>query len=444
MKRLLLVEDEEVILKALTRLLERNHYDVCAVSTVEEAIKLQPQSFDLVLADLRLPGAEGTSIIPLADPAPVVIMTSHASVRSAVDAMRHGAIDYIAKPFDHDELLMVIERSLMQNLMQAQNRALRLDVQRIQPAERHVQGTVMETILASLLPMKESRRYLHLYGEKGTDREGMARAIHANSDRSDAPFVVADVGAGNSASDIALLLGSNSEIHRGELPPGGLLQAAQNGTIVLRHPETFDASVQNQLAGVLTKGRISASDGGRQRIVNVRVLSIAHEPIDTLIKSDSLTQELADLFAGDQIELPPLRMRRKDILPLAYQTLGALERRHALKNLKLAPDAEAALTANDWPGNVTELDSMLTRAVLVARKNTLTVDDLGIGDSANGSRDLNLDEYFRYFVLRNQNTLSETELASRLGISRKALWERRQKMSLPRTTNEDLSSSPQT
>lgn len=444
MKRLLLVEDEEVILKALTRLLERNHYDVCAVSTVEEAINLQPQSFDLVLADLRLPGAEGTSIIPVADPSPVVIMTSHASVRSAVDAMRHGAIDYIAKPFDHDELLMVIERSLMQNLMQAQNRALRLDVQRMQPSERHVQGTAMEAILSSLLPMKESVRYLHLYGEKGTDREGMARAIHANSDRSDAPFVVADIGSGDSTSDTALLLGGNSDVHRGELPPGGLLQAAQNGTIVLRHPETFDASVQRQLASVLTKGKISASDGGRQRIVNVRVISIAHDPIDTLVNKSSLTREFADLFTADQIELPPLRMRRQDILPLAYQTLRSLERRHALKSLKLAPDAEAALTANDWPGNVTELDSMLTRAVLVARKNTLSIDDLGIGDSTDGSRDLNLDEYFRYFVLRNQNTLSETELASRLGISRKALWERRQKMSLLRTTNDDLSSSPQT
>ncbi len=117
MKRLLLVEDEEVILKALRRLLERNQFHVETATTVEEAIAAQPQSFDLVLADLRLPGAEGTSVITLADPVPVIIMTSHASVRSAVDAMRHGAIDYIAKPFDHDELLMVINRALMQFML---------------------------------------------------------------------------------------------------------------------------------------------------------------------------------------------------------------------------------------------------------------------------------------------------------------------------------------
>ena len=105
MKKLLVLEDEDVILKALKRLLERNHYEVQTATTVEEAIQAEPQSFDLILADLRLPGAEGTAIIPTAGAVPVVIMTSHASVRSAVDAMRSGAMDYIAKPFDHDELL---------------------------------------------------------------------------------------------------------------------------------------------------------------------------------------------------------------------------------------------------------------------------------------------------------------------------------------------------
>lgn len=440
MKRLLLIEDEDVILRALRRLLERNHYDVHAVSTVEEAIEAQPQSFDLVLADLRLPGAQGTAIIPVADPVPVVIMTSHASVRSAVDAMRHGAIDYIAKPFDHDELLMVIERSLMQNLLQAQNRALRLDVQRTQPVDRHVQGTAVEELLSSFQNLKESQRYLHLYGEKGTDREGMARAIHASSDRRDAPFVVADIGSGNTQADAIVLLGSNNDAHRGELPPGGLLQAAQNGTLVLRHPETLDATLQSQLADALNMGRISTPGSGRQRIINVRLVSIAHDPIDTLIAQHGLSDDLADLFINDQSELPPLRSRRDDILPLAYQHLNALERRHTLKSIKLSPDAEAALLANDWPGNVAELDSVLTRAVFIARKNTLSIDDLGIGDSSGGARDLSLDEYFRYFVLRNQNTLSETELAARLGISRKALWERRQKMTLLRSTNVDLSS----
>ena len=162
MKRLLLVEDEDVILKALRKLLERNHYEVHSATTVEEALQAQPQSFDLILADLRLPGAEGTDIIPHAEVVPVVIMTSHASVRSAVDAMRFGAIDYISKPFDHDELLMVIERALMQTLLQAQNHALKLELQRSQPDQQSSHEPVIAQLLMSMQNLSDKQRFLHL------------------------------------------------------------------------------------------------------------------------------------------------------------------------------------------------------------------------------------------------------------------------------------------
>lgn len=440
MKRLLLIEDEEVIVKALRRLLERNHYTVHTAGTVEEALAAEPQTFDLVLADLRLPGAEGTAIIPAAEPVPVLIMTSHASVRSAVDAMRHGAIDYIAKPFDHDELLMVIQRALEQNLLQAQNRALRLDVRRTQPLQRHVDGTVLETLLHEFNDMKVAQRCLHLHGEQGTDREGLARVIHAHSERRDAPFVVADIAACSATEDAIALLGESGQVPLDGLPPGGLLQAAQNGTLVLRHPEALPMEMQRQLAKALSSGTVVLPDTERQRLINVKVISIAHETIENLTKSGSLTGELADLFINDQFEVPPLRQRPDDILPLAHQQLRALERKHSLKPLKLTAETIAVLRANDWPGNVAELDSVLTRAVYVSHGQNITVGDIGFGRTSMGARDLSLDEYFRFFVLSNQASLSETELAARLGISRKALWERRQKMSLPRDINEELSS----
>ncbi|ASJ75303.1 sigma-54-dependent transcriptional regulator [Granulosicoccus antarcticus] len=439
MKRILLVEDEEVILKALRRLLERNHFHVETATTVEQAIAAQPQSFDLVLADLRLPGAEGTSVIPLADPVPVIIMTSHASVRSAVDAMRHGAIDYIAKPFDHDELLMVINRALMQNLMQAQNRALRLDVQRTSPLQQHVRGTVLEDMLNSLTDLRDTQRFLHLHGEWGTDREGLARLIHANGCRREAPFVVADIGIDTASSDAIALLGSSGEVPRDGLPPGGLLQAAHNGTLVLRHPEQLQPELQLQLASVLVQGSINLPGTSRQRSINVKIITIAHDSIEQLESDNTLIPELAELFVNDQFSVPPLRLRRDDILPLACQQLRVIERRHGCRRLKLSVDAEASLRANDWPGNVMELDNVITRAVFVTNGNTITSEDLGFSHGATGSRDLSLDEYFRYFVLHNQLTLSETELAARLGISRKALWERRQKMNLLRESAESVS-----
>ena len=438
MKKLLLVEDEEVILKALRRLLERNHYEVHSATTVEEALQAQPQSFDLILADLRLPGAEGTAIIPHAEAVPVVIMTSHASVRSAVDAMRHGAIDYIAKPFDHDELLMVIERALLQNLLKAQNQALKLELQRTQPEHQPIQESVAAQLLVDLQRQTDSHRFLHLYGERGTEREALARALHANSERADAPFVVADVGADTAAMDAEMLLGSGTP--QDNLPPGGLLQAAQNGTLVLRHPELLDRDLQVQLSQAFNRGTLMHPDNGHQRAINVRVVTLAHVGIETLLATDRLTPELAQLLSQNQYEVPPLRQRPADILPIARAHLSTLAHRHGLKTLKFSAESESALRANQWPGNASELRHVVARAVYVARGTTISAENLGFGLDATISRDLNLDEYFRYFVLRNQSTLSETDLAARLGISRKALWERRQKMKLPRDTNDELSS----
>jgi len=183
MNRILVIEDEEIILKALVKLLERNRFEVTTAMTVEAAIEAQPQSFDLILADLRLPGGEGTSIIPIADPIPVVIMTSHASVRSAVAAMRSGAIDYIAKPFDHDELLLVIERSLMQNRMRAQNLSLRQDLQRLVPTENVLHCAGMKPAIEKLFSFDENHMFLAIHGEPGTGKDHLLLLIYPQSSR---------------------------------------------------------------------------------------------------------------------------------------------------------------------------------------------------------------------------------------------------------------------
>lgn len=448
MKKILLVEDEDVILKALCRLLERNHYEVNTATTVEQALAAEPQSFDLILADLRLPGAEGTTIIPAAGAVPVVIMTSHASVRSAVEAMRHGAIDYIAKPFDHEELLMVIERALMQNLLKAQNHALKLELQRNRAEQIGNDNPYLDCLLNENRQLKHAQEFLHLYGERGTDREALARALHATGARRDAPFVVSDIGRDPAINDL-----SNSSA---ELPsksavagpsPGSLLQAAQNGSLILRHPERLTTTVQQKLGGIFSQGTLMNLESGRQRKINVRLITISHESIDDLLAKGLLVEELGELLIRNQFEVPPLRQRPEDIAPLAQAHLSFLEKRHGLGKMQLTPEALAVLQSNDWPGNAAELRLVIARAAYLCRGSSLTPADLGTragtlsGSDQIGARDLNLDEYFRYFVRRNQRELSETELAARLGISRKALWERRQKMNLPRHVSDALSNT---
>jgi len=364
-------------------------------------------------------------------------MTSHASVRSAVDAMRHGAMDYIAKPFDHDELLIVIERALLQNLLKAQNQSLKLELRRKRVGLNTFACPGVNRLIDNPSAPLKLLPFQHLYGEKGTERESIARGLHERSDRHDAPFVVADIGVETTQSDIDSLFGHGLATHSTDIPPGGLLQAAQNGTLVLRHPELLTADAQLKLSKALSRGALTLPDGDRQRSINVRVISIGYDSIETLQSQNEFTPELAELFGQNQFEVPPLHANPEDIIPIADQHLRTLAHRHGLKKIKLSPSAIAALKANTWPGNVAELRHVIARAVFVTRSNTISRADLGFGIATTEERDLSLDEYFRYFVLRNQSTLSETDLAARLGISRKALWERRLKMGLNRDANED-------
>ena len=133
MNRILIVEDEDIIRKQITLLLERNNYDVTGASSIDEAINCYPESFDAILADIRLPGRDGNQILDYAEQVPVIMMTSYASVRSAVESMKLGAADYISKPFDHEELLLTIARSLRENSLSSQNAAMRRDLNRLYP-----------------------------------------------------------------------------------------------------------------------------------------------------------------------------------------------------------------------------------------------------------------------------------------------------------------------
>lgn len=432
MNRILVIEDEEVILKALKKLLERNHYDVTTAQTVEEAIDAHPKSFDLILADLRLPGAEGTDIIPLADPIPVVIMTSHASVRSAVNAMRYGAIDYIAKPFDHDELLLIIERSLLQNRMRAQNQSLKQDVKRLVPTDNVSSSQGLSRVLEELRSLEQTNRFVALHGECGTGKELLARVAHTHSARCDAPFVVADIPAIQTDRVHITLLGGDAPKPEEHFMAGGLLHAANNGTLVIRHPSAIPASVQCSLAEALNERKGASSMSGR--VVNVQTILISEKSLQAQVDNEQLQPELANLFSDVEFKAPALRELAKDVVTLAEHYLNYFSRHHHREALKFSADAKAAMTAYHWPGNADELKSLVERAVLLSSDHNISASDLGLSTTAGETyqHDLSLDDYFRYFVTRHQETLSETELASRLGISRKALWERRQKMQLLR------------
>ena len=361
-------------------------------------------------------------------------MTSHASVRSAVDAMRHGAIDYIAKPFNHDELLMIIKRSLHQNLIQSQNRALKLNMERLQPIEQQIIGTSLERIL-KLISHKDPKhnRFLHLHGENGTYKDTLARAMHDASPEHQGPFLVLDV-AHKSIDAARLLFG-----------PMGYLQSAQNGTLVIVHPELLDKDVQQAVCDATAGTALLYKNEQQRRSISLNLVRISEYDIEALLSEGRIARNYADLFSDNQHAVPPLRQRTQDIPTLVERQLAWLCTRYARKQLALSDDALCALMAAQWPGNSAQLINTLTQALFCCQGDVIEVSDLGFSSTMHDSascgehqdgRDLSLDEYFRYFVIRNQSNMSETELAASLGISRKALWERRQKMNLLRTATQ--------
>ncbi|MEM7259714.1 MAG: response regulator [Pseudomonadota bacterium] len=430
MSQVLVLEDEDIIRKQIVLLLERNDYVVTGVATVDEALALALDKFDIILADIRLPGADGTEIIKHSGQVPVVVMTSFASVRSAVESMKLGAVNYISKPFDHDELLLVIARSLHENRMSSQNAAMKKDLARNFPLQALMQRSeVLKDTLQQLRNLPDKQSFVFVHGERGVGKELAARMVHDSGSRADGPLVFVDLPSYHESELNDVLFGSLQA--DGAYERHGMLHAANAGTLVIRSVELLPADVQRHLMALTTR-----TTTGSGASFNVRVLAVSALTPAKLAANGDLDAGFVSLFDDHTYGIAPLRSRREDIEPLAQHYLELFVKRYRRRRIVFSTQALNAMTAYQWPGNITEMRSVIERAVLMVETDEIMPVHLGIavvdGVVTQTSLDLSLDEYFRYFVLTFQGQLSETELASKLGISRKALWERRHKMGLSR------------
>ena len=191
MSHILIVEDEAVIRSALRRLLERNGYQVSEAGAVQDAVEqYKLADFDLIITDLRLPGAPGTDIISHADSVPVLVMTSYASLKSAVESMKMGAVDYIAKPFDHDEMLMSVERILKEKALERENQALKSQISRDYPLNGMIgECDAMQVLFRNINKVAPTDSTVLVLGESGTGKELVARAVHDQSLRAEGPLI---------------------------------------------------------------------------------------------------------------------------------------------------------------------------------------------------------------------------------------------------------------
>jgi len=461
MQRVLIVEDESVIRNALRRLLERSGYDVGEASSVAEAERNNALAdFDLIISDLRLPGSPGTDLIAKAGAVPVLIMTSYASLRSAVDSMRMGAADYIAKPFDHADMLAAVQRVIEKHAS-----ARKLEDQDTVDSRA---GDDQPTMLGRCAAMQRLSKHIAKFaptdstvlilGETGTGKELVARGIHQQSRRGTSTLISVNCAAIPETLIESELFGYEKGAFTGaNTNRMGLIEAADGGTLFLDEIGELPMEAQARLLRFIQEGEIRRIGSVHSRKVNVRLLCATHRDLRTLAAEGGFRQDLYYRINVLRLELPPLRERGKDILFLAERLLEDYAQRLERPAMSLSPRAIQAITTYQWPGNVRELEHAIERAVILTEGTEIDNEELGIdlelvninrlrGDRphrSSGKRqpsrsqddpseDLSLEDYFQRFVIEHQDSMSETELAQKLGVSRKCLWERRQRFGIPR------------
>lgn len=443
MSEILIIEDEDVIRAALRRLLQRHGHSVVEARTLDDAnSSLEYATPDLAIVDLRLPDGEGTEIIEQIPSTPVLIMTSYASVRSAVESMKKGAVDYIAKPFDHDEMLMIVDRILEQSALVRQNDLLKSELSRSYPVSGMIGNCEsMQAVFQRIAKVAPTNTTVLILGESGTGKELVARALHERSERHGGPIVAVNCASIPEGLIESELFGHERGAFTGAVETrSGLVEAADGGTLFLDEIGELPLAAQARLLRVLQEGEIRRVGADRPRYVDVRLIAATHRNLKQRVENGLFRSDLYFRLQVVEIHLPPLRERMGDLPELAGFLLDKACKRLNRAPLALTSEALDRLAEHDWPGNVRELENAIERAVILCEGDQITPDLLAIDrraagqdKNADGEREkLSLTEYFVRFVRENEHLMTETELARQLGISRKTLWERRVRLGIPR------------
>ena len=465
MRRILIVEDEIIIRQALKKLLERNSYTVDDTGSVDEGLSKNLDDYQLIISDLRLPGRPGTDLIKEAGATPVLIMTSYASLRSAVDAMREGAVDYIAKPFDHEEMLNSVQRIIRQREERTSRpgRAAANNSTTPQRSSSEIKTRIigscepMQTLFKRIEKVAGTDATVLIQGESGTGKELAARAIHELSRRADKTMISVNCAAIPESLIESELFGHEKGAFTGAVAArSGLIEAADSGTLFLDEVGELPLEAQARLLRVLQENEIRRVGSITSKKVDVRLITATHRNLREMVKEGKFREDLYYRLYVMEIRMPPLRERGQDITEIAEVFLRLTSDRMGKSGLQFAPDTLDTMLHYPWPGNVRELENAIERAVILVDDHLITTELLGIEieddeleqiearlastspaqmrplSSRAVKENLSLDDYFLRFVLEHQDKMSETELAQKLGVSRKCLWEKRQKLGIPR------------
>jgi two-component system response regulator AtoC len=384
MKRLLVVDDDARMRRVLELLAGKIGLACTAAPGAEEAYaSFRAERSDVVVTDLKMPGKSGIEFLrelrKIDAEVPVIVLTAHATVPTAVEAMKLGAVDYLQKPFDLDALEMVIRRALDLSRFRLENRFLREQTGAIARSGELIAGsTAMAPILEMVRQVAPTRSSVLITGETGTGKELIARAIHHLSPRREKLFVPLNCTAIPSELLESELFGHARGAFSGaHADRTGKFQAADEGTLFLDEVGDMDVRLQAKLLRVLQEGVIEPLGTNRRIPIDVRVISSTNRDLEKALRQGEFREDLYFRLNVIQLQLPPLRERRDDIAPLAEMFLADFARDLGKPHLHLSPEAPTVLQSYAWPGNVRELRNLMERAAVLSKGEVVGSSMLG-------------------------------------------------------------------
>ncbi len=359
-RRVLVVEDDREMRQSVVELLEAASWQVTALSRASDAERALAEALpDVILSDVRMPGMSGLELLQSlpADAPPVVLISAHGDIPTAVEAMQAGAYSFVEKPYEPRRLLTILSHAAEQYEMKRSNERLRGRLLALAGLDRVLLGgsEALWAVREAITDLATSPAAVLVRGETGTGKDLVARALHDLGPHSDGPFV---------AVNTALLTGA-ALVHQAV--------EADGGTLFLDEVSACDDAVQAMLLRLIETKELTHPETGQTHRLTLRVLSATNEDIDAAMAEGRFRRDLAFRLNTTEILLPPLRSRAEDIVPLATHFLTELADVYEISPPDLSPEDVAALVAHDWPGNVRELRSVAERRVLAARRGAGTI-----------------------------------------------------------------------
>jgi len=433
--QVLVVDDEETIRVALSAWLTKEGYHVETADSGQAALSMvAEQVFDLYLLDIKMPGMDGleclAKIKEIHPEALAIMITAHGSIQTAVDAMKRGASDYLCKPFDPEELSMLMERVAATKALRDENTELRSQLMECQTAgfEGFVaQSEAMHNILAEIKEVAASQAPVLITGETGVGKDLVARAIHAHSEQAYGPFVAINCGAQSESLLESELFGHERGAFTGAVKTRrGRLEMADSGTLFLDEIGEISTKMQVSLLRVLEEKEFVRVGGSQSIETQFRLVSATHRDLVQLIKQDLFREDFFYRINVITIDVPPLRERPEDIPVLADFFIEKYATETSKRIEGITQKGLTSLASYPWPGNVRELRNVIERAVVIARGHMIGAEELSFLHSQPdvdlpGARTLQEVELQHLKTCLESCDWNVTQAAKQLGIDRVTL-----------------------